>query len=240
MSLRSLLSSSSSISCHHFCRHYCRNFSHRKRICWAARWCRSLFNQEIERKNRTQPLSIYFWSKLHASNICLNRIKYICKRWDSEQKCCGGIKVYTPVALALTGPLGETSAGISFLLLPQQTSLWRRFLGIDSSEIKEMPKIFGNQLQPQLLGWKPINNITSYERTDAFPFAHLLLDIIFDVNTLNHLFLENPFSFGKDEEREIRSLSIKLLIPCCPCFTERCLCPFNIVPFIFLLSSFGI
>ena len=94
-------------------------------------------------------------------------------------KCCGGIKVYTPAALALTGPLGEAWAGISFLLLPQQTSLWRRFLGIDSSEIKEMPKIFGNQLQPPLLGWKPINNITSYERTDAFLFVHLLRDIIF-------------------------------------------------------------
>jgi len=52
----------------------------------------------------------------------------------------------------IDSPLGETWTGISFLLLPQQTSLWRRFLGIDSSEIKEMPKIFGSQLQPQLLG----------------------------------------------------------------------------------------
>ena len=93
--------------CHRCCRHQSRHLSHRKRTCWAARWCRSSFNQEIE-KNRTQPLSIYFWSKLHASNICfINRIEYIYKRWDSEQKCCGGIKVYTPAALALTAPRGK-------------------------------------------------------------------------------------------------------------------------------------
>ena len=108
-----------------------------------------------------------------------------------------------------------------FFTSSQQTSLWRRFLGIDSSEIKEMPKIFGNQLQPPLLGWKPINNITSYERTDAFPSVHLLLDIIFYANTLNHLFIENPFSFGKHEEPEIRSLSIKILIPLLSMFHRK-------------------
>ena len=208
--------------CHHHCRHHRRQLSHRKQTCWAARWCRSSFNQEIERKNRTQPLSIYFWSKLHASNICLNRIKYICKRWDSEQKCCGGIKVYTPAALALTGPLGETWAGISFLLLPQQTSLWRRFLGIDSSEIKKMPKILGNQLQPPLLGWKPINNRTSYERTDAFPSVHLLLDIIF-LCKYNICFLKILSLLEETRSPKLDLCPLNFWSSCCPCFTKRCL-----------------
>ena len=180
-------------------RHHGRHLSHRKRTCWAARWCRSSFNQEIEKKNRTQPLSIYFWSKLHASNICfINRIECIYKRWDSEQKCCGGIKVYTPAALALTAPWGNLDRNFFLTSSPANFSLetlLRHWFFRDQRNAKNL----GNQLQPQLLGWKPIDNITSYERTDAFPSVQLLLDIIFYANTLNHLFLENPFSFGKDE-----------------------------------------